>query len=294
LIFCLEIIIKFYDIRFDDSSEEKKEEYKEEFFGVSSNSLNVISESLKKLIPKPIWEKIFLLTEHPNFKLNIFSTYIINYLKPDHLTDKMQEKVNYVKQKKEELSEIKNYFNDKFGILSIKKKQNNNNSASNNPNILNPFNSLNLMNANNNNNNNYNLNANIDNLYNNNSFGNNHHMNNLLLDSIDNNLTSQNLENNFIHHANNFNGLQQQNSTVPAENISLKSLWFSTAEMQSLKNYIKVNIIDSGKLRNDISNVFKSINPNEDKDESDSSSKKLPESELTEDIDFFENKKKKI
>lgn len=277
LIFCLEIIIKFYDIRFEDNSEENKEEFKEDFF-----SSNKISNSLKNLIPKPIWEKIFLLTEHPNFKLNIFSNYVINYLKPDHLTDKMQEKANYVRQKTEELSEIKNYFNDKFGILTVKKIPENNlnniNNIVNNANLHISLNSLNIINSNSN------INSNINNI---NNFAN--QMNNLLIDS--NNFRSVNFENtNLINNPNNnFNGLQQQlNSAEPLENLGPKSLWYSESEMQSLKNYIKEKIIGIGKLRNDISNVFKSLSPYEEKDELDFSGRKHPESELTEDIDFIE------
>jgi len=140
LIFCLEIIIKFYDIRFDDNIEENKEEF----------ANNIISDNLKNLIPKSIWEKIFSLTEHPNFKLNIFSTYVINFIKPDFLVNKMKEKANFIKQKKEELIEIKNYFNDKFGILTVKPLNEN---LLNNNLLLSSLNSINLLNSNINNNN---------------------------------------------------------------------------------------------------------------------------------------------
>lgn len=289
LIFCLEIIIKFYDIRFDENSEENKEE-QNTFF----NS-NKLSDPLKNLIPKPIWEKIFILTEHPNFKLNIFSSYIINYLQPDCLTDKMQEKANYVKQKKEELIDIKNYFNDKYGVLSIKQSaesnlnSNNINNYNNNIENYSAVNSLNLINNLNNNNNTNSANYNNNNSNNNlNEFG-NIHIANLLSDS--NNFSSSlNLESNIILNNANFNGLQQQLNIAEeaAENPNLKGLWYSESEMQNLRNYIKENIIGIGKLRNDISNVFKSISPYDEKDELDLCGRKHAESELTDDIDFIE------
>jgi hypothetical protein len=285
----LEIIIKFYDIRFDDISEEYKEENKEESL-LNNKKLN---ENLKKFITKQIWEKIFLLTEHPNFKMNLFSTYIINYLKPDHLTEKMQERANYIKQKKEELSEIKNYFNDKFGILSVKKNRESSSSVNNditNNMLISPINSLNqnLINPINTTNNPLRIN-------NNNNFGN--QITNLLADSnyfssvnvdYNNNYINNDYNNNLFNNAN-FNGLQQQpHMPEPHENHSLKGVWFSEGEMKNLKNYIKENIICTGKLRNDISNVFKSINPYDEKDELDSCNKKHFDSEYTDDIDLIE------
>lgn len=270
----MEIIIKFFDINFDENMEENKED--------KSIQNHKIEESLKNFIPKQIWEKIFMLTEHPNFKLNLFSTYIINYLKPESLTEKMQERANYIKQKKDELTEIKNYFHDKFGILSIKKTPE----------------KTNLSNLNNlTNNNNYDTQLNSNNLINNNN-NNMNQISNLLSDSI--NFTSANLD--FINNNNNnnsslinnanFNGLQQQyltNQQQTDDNFtSQKSIWFSEGELKSLKNYIKEKIICIGKLRNDISNVFKSINIYEDKEDLEFCNKKHAEGELSDDFDFEE------
>lgn len=265
LIFCLEIIIKFYDIRFEDS-EENKEEFKEEFPTLK------LSENIKNLLPKHIWEKIFLLTEHPNFKLNIFSSYIINYIKPDFLTEKMKEKANFIKLKKEELSEVKNYFNDKFGILTVKKITENHNFN----NLITSITSLNLLNNNNNYNFNHNINYNL-------NFAN--QMNNILADS--NNFSSLNLENNNILNNPNFNGLQEQ-IVNDGETYSIKGIWYSNSEMLSLRNYIKESIINIGKLRNDLSNTYKSINPYDDKEDYDMCNKRHAENEIGDDIDLIE------
>jgi len=274
----LEIVIKFYDIRFDDNIEENKEEFKEEYTN------NEINENLKNLISKNTWEKILSLTEHPNFKLNIFSTYIINYIKPEFLVNKMKEKANFIKQKKEELSDIKNYFNDKFGIVKVKPF--NEISSNNNNNILSSLNSINILNSNNNNI--INTNSNIINNINNNNYIN--QINLLIADSS--NFNQGNNEINLINNKNinnqNFNGLQQQNIIENPENQALKGIWFSDSEMLNLKNYIKENIIGIGKLRNDISNMFKSINPYDEKDDYDMCNKRICESEINDDIDLIE------
>jgi len=72
------------------------------------------------------------------------------------------------------------------------------------------------------------------------------------------------------------------------ENQASKGIWYSDSEMLNLKNYIKENIIGIGKLRNDISNMFKSINPCDEKDDYDFCNKRLGENEINDDIDLIE------
>ena len=260
LIFCLEIIIKFFDIKFDEvNKNENKDEFNEDelvYLKITENQKNIISKS--------IWEKILNLTEHSNFKLNIFSTYIINYIKPEILSEKMVEKINFIKNKNEEYSEIKKFFNDKYNILSIKKSENNNlnflfSNQQNNNQIHQPSSHYNdsilpptytLCNNNNNN-------------YYENFTGNN---------NLNQNSNNPNL-----------NGLQEQGII----NIPFSSkIWYNESELNILKLYIKDKIIGLGKLRNEITNNFKSINYNEEREENDLINKNNFD-EITDDIDLI-------
>lgn len=237
----MEIILKYYGIRFDDSATEMSDE------SIVNKKLN------KNIITKEVWDKVYDLQEHPNFNLNIFAAYIVNYVKPEVLEHKIKENFKYMNKKREELAEIKTYFNDKFGIVSFK-------TIINNPSTKIPTFELDV---------------------------NGQESDNQAFEVHNREENINSNSNNNVYNNNNVTKLNHNNIT------SINHLWLRESDLLDLKNYIKDNIIGIAKIRNDIDNNFKSTIPNEEKNDDNefyynNKRNDIQENEIIDDIDFIE------